>query len=116
MAVTMVCIGIPILRPLYRRVFLGYILSSDEGSYQKHGEGSDRHGTQLRTIGQVSNRNGQNQKLGLGSHTVTEIQTANQNNSDEYILAKNPDSDSGAGAHGANRGIHVKDDVRVEWN
>ncbi|KAK4120104.1 hypothetical protein N657DRAFT_580427 [Parathielavia appendiculata] len=54
MAITLICIGIPVCRPLYRRAFrllLGEISSSAEG-YQKQSAGPDgSHSLPLRTIG-----------------------------------------------------------------
>ena len=124
MAVTMVCIGIPILRPLYRRVIHGYGYDSGNASgqkYQKHSEGNSEHpqpGYELETIGRISNKprgaRDRMSKLGMQTQTMTDIQTAN--GSDEQILYPGTLHLNDVGGAGQQRGIHVKDDVKVEWN
>ncbi|RYP80988.1 hypothetical protein DL770_006033 [Monosporascus sp. CRB-9-2] len=91
MGVTMVCIGIPILWPLYRRVVHGYTLPSGNASYQRQAEGNNGQAYELgRGIGKFGKGRdtGNKSKLGIDAQTITDIQTSNNdNNSNEYILA-----------------------------
>ncbi|KAJ4171338.1 hypothetical protein NW754_013107 [Fusarium falciforme] len=115
MAVTLMCIGIPILRPLWRRTFHGSKYSS-ERSYKKQGEGSDGPSYNLGSLprsheASESNRGFPNAdpKLGIrGPSTITRI--AGDNESDESILG--PEYRTGPGGDG---GICVKQDVQVDW-
>lgn len=51
MAITLICIGIPVCRPLYRRIFSNMSSSRSTG-YQKQGPSNDNHSSiALRTIG-----------------------------------------------------------------
>ena len=125
MAVTMVCIGIPILRPLYRQVVHGYVSSAGAEShkqYQKQNESNGPH--QSYEMGSMAGRLGgkprsgkdRMSKLGLHGQTMTDIQTAN--GSDEHILypqaARSHDMSMGPTAQPGR--ILVKDDIKVEWN
>jgi hypothetical protein len=50
MAVTLICIGIPVCRPLYKRMFQRMLGESSSGGYQKQSAGADSS-MMLRTIG-----------------------------------------------------------------
>ncbi|KPM40835.1 hypothetical protein AK830_g5711 [Neonectria ditissima] len=91
MAVTLMCVGIPILRPLYRRTVHGSNLSSDR-YYRKQAEGSDGQNYNLGDMPPSGGANAGNRgfpnadpKLGIrGPGTITRI--AGENPSDESIL------------------------------
>ena len=122
MAVTMICNGIPIIRPLYRRIVRGYGQQSSDAPYYKHGEGGNSAGYELDNTMRFgkdrSKLTGNVSRLGTPFQTVTDIQTSNQNNnSDENILNPCHMHAIEAGHGGQSRsGIHVTDDIRVEWN
>ena len=119
MCVTMICIGIPILRPLYRRIRYGSPSSTSEGSYQRQGEDSSlgpyELGGMTRTPGK-SRPSAHESKLGIRTQTITDIQTSNGNNSDEHILSSGERNNYRAGNVVHSKGIYVEDDVKVEWN
>jgi hypothetical protein len=50
MAVTLICIGIPVCRPLYKRMFQRMLGESSSGGYHKQSAGADSS-MMLRTIG-----------------------------------------------------------------
>ncbi|KAF5003736.1 hypothetical protein FDECE_9725 [Fusarium decemcellulare] len=118
MAVTLMCIGIPILRPLWRRTFHGSNLSSDR-YYKKHGEGSDGQNYKMDNMPRSDGSNENNRgfpradpKLGIrGPSTITRI--AGENPSDESILG--PEYRNSAHIDHQNDGICVKKDVKVDW-
>lgn len=118
MAVTLICIGIPILRPLYRRAVHGSNFSADR-YYKKQDEGSDDQNYKLRGIVRDGNSNNNNRgfpkadpKLGIrGPSTITRI--AGDNKSDESILG--PEYRQSLFQEQSNGGIQVKQDVRVDW-
>lgn len=104
LAVTMVCIGIPVLRPLYRRIRYNTDYSSDR--YYKHGQGSD--GTPVASYG-LSNLDKQSDgkrnfdPLHTTSNEASNVSAVtyigNENNrSDEEILG--PDFHNAAAVDG----------------
>lgn len=104
MTVTMICIAIPVCRPLYKRV----VYSS---SYRKQSDGSDKpESHDLRPA--VSNHDlASKLKLGVnGPFTRTDI-TRDENGSEEQIL----DVELGGSVPGSIGGIRVKENVKVEW-
>ncbi|KAH7120141.1 hypothetical protein B0J13DRAFT_568378 [Dactylonectria estremocensis] len=118
MAVTLVCVGIPILRPLYRRTIHGSNLSSDR-YYRKQGEGSDGQNYNLGPMPQNSGSKDRSRgfpnadpKLGIrGPGTITRI--AGENPSDESILGSEYRHHTTSNQQ--NGGIQVKKDVNVDW-
>ncbi|KAI5458778.1 hypothetical protein BGZ63DRAFT_362750 [Mariannaea sp. PMI_226] len=119
MAVTLMCIGIPILRPLYRRAVYGSNFSS-ERYYKKQDDGTDGRSYEMGSLPQRSGATENNRgfpladpKLGIrGPTTITEI--AGDNHSDESILG--PEFRQSAIANQQNEhGIQVKQDVHVDW-
>lgn len=120
MAVTLMCIGIPILRPLYRRAVYGSNFSSDR-YYKKHGDGTDERSYDLRNMPQSKSatESGNNRgfpsadpKLGIrGPTTITQI--AGDNQSDESILG--PEFRGSMADNQNTHGIQVKQDVHVDW-
>ena len=118
MAVTLMCIGIPILRPLYRRAVYGSNLSSDR-YYKKHGDGTDERSYDLRNMPASNGATESNRgfpsadlKLGIrGPTTVTQI--AGDNHSDESILG--PEYRGSIVEQQNSHGIQVKQDVHVDW-
>lgn len=90
MAVTLICIGIPVLRPLWRRVIHNSNLSS-ERYYRKQEEVNNDQAYDMDNMPQSNgNRRGFNKshpKLGnRGYGTITQI--AGDNESDESILGR----------------------------
>ncbi|KAL4722198.1 hypothetical protein ACLX1H_010975 [Fusarium chlamydosporum] len=118
MAVTLVCIGIPILRPLWRRAIHGSDLSS-ERYYQKQ---DDRNDAQTYKMGNMPHGNGDSHgfpesppKLGIrGPSTITRI--AGDNKSDESILGPEYRDQQGSSPSPGAYGIHVKQDVQINWS
>lgn len=51
MAVTLICIGIPVCRPLYKRVFQRILGETSSAGYHKQSAGNDSSSLALRTIG-----------------------------------------------------------------
>jgi hypothetical protein len=121
MAVTLICIGIPILRPLWRRTIYGSKLSSDR-YYRKQDNGSDGRAYNMDNMDNMpqdkdagkNNRGfpGAHTKLGIGGpSTITRI--AGDNQSDESILG--PEYRNRSASTPENGTICVKQDVQVEW-
>ncbi|KAG7118642.1 hypothetical protein HYQ44_005785 [Verticillium longisporum] len=126
-SVTIICIGIPLLRPLYRHVFKRDNLSSSSNAqYHKYGEGTDKKSYKMsgiskkqRAEGSTDSRDASNASLGLGSQTVTDIGALTNNSSNEHILGIETlrnSSDAGSSGNRLNGGIRVKEDVQVEWS
>ncbi|RNJ58986.1 hypothetical protein D7B24_003807 [Verticillium nonalfalfae] len=126
-SVTMICIGIPLLRPLYRHVLKRDNLStSSKAQYHKYSEGTDKESYKMRGIskkeraeGSTGGKEASNASLGLDSQTVTDIGALNNNSSNEHILGIDTirnSSDAGSSGNRLNRGIRVKEDVQVEWS
>lgn len=120
-AVTLVCIGIPLLRPLYRHVFKRGNLSGSSKTYYKQGEGTDGQAYKMSGLskkqGSRSNQLSRDQELSLGNQgqTVTDIGVLTRNQSDEHILGSEgarKSSDAGSSGKG---GIRIRENVRVEW-
>ncbi|KAL2209479.1 hypothetical protein CC79DRAFT_1396368 [Sarocladium strictum] len=124
MAVTMVCIGIPVTMPLWR-LLLGKGSSSADRNYRKykrHDDGSEPRGYPLDNVDHRRNVKSPghidgSSKLGLNCTQSTDIR-AMTNESDEEILPNKVgdtiDRD-GVGLR-VQSGIHVRDEVRVERN
>ncbi|KAM0635600.1 hypothetical protein ACHAPW_001262 [Verticillium nonalfalfae] len=123
----MICIGIPLLRPLYRHVLKRDNLStSSKAQYHKYSEGTDKESYKMRGIskkeraeGSTGGKEASNASLGLDSQTVTDIGALNNNSSNEHILGIDTirnSSDAGSSGNRLNRGIRVKEDVQVEWS
>ncbi|EKJ77761.1 hypothetical protein FPSE_02259 [Fusarium pseudograminearum CS3096] len=115
MTLTLMCIGIPILCPLWRRVVRGSKISS-EGYYRRHGEGYGEGfnlGSVLLGSDKANNRGFPNApaKLGIrGPGTITRI--AGDNYSDESILG----SEYRRGRSSPVGGICVKQDIQIDWS
>ncbi|KAI6784130.1 uncharacterized protein J7T54_004676 [Emericellopsis cladophorae] len=96
----------------------GSLASTGEGSYQKQKEDSGRGLYELngmpRTHGK-KNHPGNELKLGVRTQTITEIETSNDNDSDEHILSSRGSHRQERRIAGQSDGIHVQDDVKVEW-
>lgn len=101
----MVCIGIPVLRPLYRRIRYNSDYSSDR--YYKHGQGSD--GTPVASYG-LNNLDGQSDgKRNFDPLHTTSNEASNvsgvtyigngNNHSDEEILGPDFHNAAAAGGH-----------------
>ncbi|KAG9253968.1 uncharacterized protein F5Z01DRAFT_687388 [Emericellopsis atlantica] len=119
MCVTMICIGIPILRPLYRRIRYGSRSSTREGSYQRQREDSSLGPYELGGMTWAPGKgrpSAHESKLGIRTQIITDIQTSNGNNSDEHILSSVERRNLRSGNVVQPNRIQVKDDVKVEWN
>ncbi|KAK7427020.1 hypothetical protein QQZ08_006447 [Neonectria magnoliae] len=118
MAITLVCVGIPILRPLYRRAVHGSNFSTDR-YYKKHSKGSDGQSYSMGRMPQSSGANESNRgfpnadpKLGIrGPGTITRI--AGDNQSDESILG--PEYRNHTASSQQHGGIQIKQDVQIDW-
>ncbi|RFN52106.1 hypothetical protein FIE12Z_3658 [Fusarium flagelliforme] len=118
MAVTLICIGIPILRPLWRRVLHNSNLSS-ERYYRKQEENNNEQSYNMDSMPPSNgNRRGfhkSHPKLGIrGPGTITRI--AGDNKSDESILGPEYRQGKGSSPSPAPGGIHVKQDVHVDYS
>ncbi|WXC59688.1 hypothetical protein SNK03_005548 [Fusarium graminearum] len=115
MSITLMCIGIPILLPLWRRVVRGSKISS-ERYYRRHGESYGEGfnlGSVLLGSDKANNRGFPNApaKLGIrGPGTITRI--AGDNYSDESILG----SEYRRGGPSPVGGICVKQDIQIDWS
>ena len=104
MTVTMICIAIPVCRPLYKRVVHG-------SSYRKQSDGSDKpESHDLRPVASHGDLAGK-LKLGInGPFTKTDI-TRDDNDSREQIL----DVELGGSVPDSIGCIRVKENVQIEW-
>ncbi|ESU10313.1 hypothetical protein FGSG_02981 [Fusarium graminearum PH-1] len=115
MSITLMCVGIPILLPLWRRVVRGSKISS-ERYYRRHGESYGEGfnlGSVLLGSDKANNRGFPNApaKLGIrGPGTITRI--AGDNYSDESILG----SEYRRGGPSPVGGICVKQDIQIDWS
>lgn len=117
MAVTLICIGIPVLRPLWRRVIHNSNLSSER--YYRKQEVNNDQAYDMDDMPQCNgNRRGFNKshaKLGIrGPGTITRI--AGDNESDESILGRGFRQGAGSSPSPTLGGIHVKQDVHVDYS
>jgi hypothetical protein len=100
MAVTLICVGIPTVRPLYRTIVHGSNAKSSEGRYVKHDDSS--HSSRFRMQKPTKNSG----IFNVAQEGSTEAYIARSNQSDEEILmtryGNNTDS------------IRVREEVRVE--
>ncbi|KAJ5805082.1 hypothetical protein N7474_010969 [Penicillium riverlandense] len=101
LAVTLICVGIPTIRPLYRIIVHGSNLESSEGRYVKHEDSS--HSSRFRM------RN-------LTKDTTTSFSPVQEGHTETYITRDNrSDEEILVGQHGAsNNGIRIREDVRLE--
>ncbi|KUI60570.1 hypothetical protein VP1G_07795 [Cytospora mali] len=132
MAITMVCIGIPVLRPLFTRWFpiLG---GSSRDRYNRYGDGRDGPVFTMHTIGGDVMKGGRRRGPGFpdapegsglrGPTTRTQISALSTQDSDEAILGSAHRHGAGAGAGvGASVvgdqgcAIRVREDVMVEYD
>ncbi|CAI7654462.1 unnamed protein product [Penicillium glandicola] len=99
LAVTLICVGIPTVRPLYRTIVHGSRPESSEGRYVKHGDSN--HSTRFRM---------RNMKDATCFNTVQEGHTESYitrfSRSEEAILVDRHESN--------NDGICIQEEVRVE--
>ena len=125
MAVTMICIGIPVTMPLWRRLLGKGNSSADRNykQYERHEENSNPGAYQLDSVqrrdGKPSTYLDGSSKLGLNCTQTTNVR-ATANDSDEDILPNKDGDSTDFGGSSLNdpsmTGVHVKDEVRVEWN
>jgi hypothetical protein len=100
MAVTLICVGIPTLRPLYRVIVHGSSVKSSESRYIKHDDSS--HSSRFR----MQNPTKRSTMFSVAQESITEAYIARNNQSDEEILM---------GQYGNNiGGIRVREEVRVQ--
>ena len=107
----MVCIGIPVLRPLWRKVLRGTTASTDR--YYKHGDGADVPNSDVFHM-KAGGVNGDDNSTAMRSlDTRAETYSAYRHESDEEILG--PEFRQGQTFKSRGPGsIHVTDDVRVD--
>ncbi|KAM0235149.1 hypothetical protein ACHAPO_005945 [Fusarium lateritium] len=114
MAITLMCIGIPILRPLWRRVVRGSKISSER--YYRRQDENDGEAFKLGSMPLGSDKGSSRgfpnapAKLGIrGPGTI--IRIAGDNQSDESILGP----EYRRGGPSPDGGICVKQDFQVDW-
>ena len=117
--VTLVCIGIPNLRRLYKHTF-GTGLSSE--SYLRYDEGSDRHEHELSAYAKRSRSTGDSNnesELNLSTRIRTEIEGASKggNESDDYAGGQNTMEPASSlnRSHSVSNAIYVQKDVNIRW-
>lgn len=118
--VTLVCIGIPNLRRLYKHTF-STGLSSEP--YLRYDEGADRHDHELSAYAKRSRSTGNSNnesELNLNTRIRTEIEGASKggNDSDGYAGDKNtvePVKNLNRSLSGSNA-IYVQKDVNIRWS
>ncbi|KAJ5683484.1 hypothetical protein N7462_006649 [Penicillium macrosclerotiorum] len=100
LAVTLICVGIPTVRPLYRVIVHGSNLESSENGYVKQSDSNHSYRFRMRNIAKDAT-------LFSVNEGNTESHVTRDNRSDEEVLV---------GQHGNknNNGIRVRDEVRVE--
>ncbi|KAJ5176408.1 uncharacterized protein N7482_002285 [Penicillium canariense] len=102
LAVTLICVGIPTVRPLYRVLVHGSDLDSSEAGYVKHNESNETSRFRMQNLAK------NNTAFTVKDDGNTELYISRNNRSDEEVLV---------GRNGKNnRGIRVKEEVRVERN
>lgn len=100
LAVTLICVGIPTVRPLYRVIVHGSSLEGSEGRYVKQEDSAHSSRFRMRNLGKDTSSFRPEQE----GHTETYI--TRDDRSDEEILVSQ---------HGASKnGIRVQEDVRLE--
>ncbi|KAJ5962989.1 hypothetical protein N7501_007930 [Penicillium viridicatum] len=100
LAVTLICVGIPTVRPLYRTIFHGSRPESSEGRYVKHED--PKHSTRFRMRNLAKDATA----FSVVQEGHTESYITGYSRSDEEILV---------GQHGSsNGGIRIQEEVRVE--
>lgn len=131
--VTMVCIGIPLLRPLYRRVFSGGSNLSS-GQYYRYGNGRDRDrnehelsGYERRARAEARDSAKYDSMMHLQTQTITDIEAPRDDDSDEHILAvtrpaathkqltTTSSTEVPASPQDPESKIYVKRDIQIEW-
>ncbi|KAJ6087166.1 hypothetical protein N7467_006080 [Penicillium canescens] len=99
MAVTLICVGIPTVRPLYRTIVHGSSVKSSESRYVKHDDSS--HSSRFR----MQNPMKRSTMFSVAQESITEAYIARNNQSDEEILMDQYGNNIG--------GIRVREEVRV---
>lgn len=102
LAVTLICVGIPTIRPLYRVIVHGSNLEDSEGGYIKHNNSDQSSHVQMQNMAK------NNTAFRAKEEGTTELYISRNNRSDEEVLV---------GQNGKNgRGIRIREEVRVETN
>lgn len=102
LAVTLICVGIPTIRPLYRVIVHGSNLEDSEGGYIKHNNSDQSSHIHMKNMAKG------NSAFRAKEEGTTELYITRNNHSDEEVLV---------GQNGKNnRGIRVREEVRVETN
>lgn len=102
LAVTLICVGIPTIRPLYRVIVHGSNLEDSEGGYIKHNNSDQSSHIQMQNMAK------NNTAFRAKEEGTTELYISRNNHSDEEVLV-GQNVKSG-------RGIRVREEVRVETN
>lgn len=101
LAVTLICVGIPTVRPLYRTIVHGSHPESSEGRYVKHEDPKHSARFRMRNLAKDATAFSVVQE----GHTESYI-TTGYSRSDEEILVGQHES--------SNDGIRIQEEVRVE--
>ncbi|CEO61128.1 hypothetical protein PMG11_05467 [Penicillium brasilianum] len=105
LAVTLICVGIPTVRPLYRVIVHGSNLEDSEGGYIKHSNSDQLPHVHMQNMAKG------NSEFRAQDEGTTELYISRNNHSDEEVLV-GQDGRNGRN----NRGIRVREEVRVETN
>lgn len=103
LAVTLICVGIPTVRPLYRVIVHGSNLEDSESGYVKHNNSDQSSHVPMQDMAK-NNTTFRHKEEGTTALYISR----NNNNSDEEVLVGQPAKD--------NQGIRVREEVRVEAN
>lgn len=102
LAVTLICVGIPTVRPLYRVIVHGSNLDDSEGGYVKHNNSDQSSRVHMQNMAK------HNTTFRAKEEGTTELYISRNNHSDEEVLVGQNDKNR--------RGIRVREEVRVERN
>jgi hypothetical protein len=102
LAVTLICVGIPTVRPLYRVIVHGSNLEDSEGGYVKHNNSNQSPHVHMQNMAKG------NTAFRAKDEGTTELYISRNNHSDEEVLVGQNNR--------TKRGIRVREEVRVETN
>lgn len=100
LAVTLICVGIPTVRPLYRTLLHGSHPESSEGKYVRHEDSNQSSRYRMRNLAKDTTSFNVVQE----GHTESYI-TCDNRSDEEILVAQNVSK---------NDGIRIREDVRVE--
>ncbi len=103
LAVTLICVGIPTVRPLYRVIVHGSNLEDSESGYVKHNNPDQSSNIPMQDMAK-NNTTFRHKDEGTTALYISR----NNNNSDEEVLVGQRGKDD--------KGIRVREEVRVDSN